>query len=165
MTLKGKAWTFEDDISTDHIAPGSLFHLRSNLPELAKYILNDTDPEFASKMKTGDFIVAGRNFGIGSTKEDAAIIIKLSGVSAVLAKSFAQPFYRNAINNGLPVIICDTDNISHDDQLDIDLSKGEIKNLSSSKEIRFSPLPDTVINIINDGGLMSHIEKNRGFIE
>ena len=86
MQLKGKAWKFGDNISTDHIAPGRLFHLRSNLPELAKHVLEDADPAFASSMQKGDFVVAGKNFGLGSSREHAPTIIKLAGVNAVLAK-------------------------------------------------------------------------------
>ena len=102
--LKGKAWKFPDNISTDHIAPGRLFHLRSNLPEFAKHVLEDADPNFASNVQKGDFVVAGSNFGLGSSREHAPQIIKLSGVSAVIAKSFARIFYRNAINIGLPIL-------------------------------------------------------------
>src|SRR3990172_340747 len=120
--LKGKAWKFGDNISTDHIAPGRLFHLRSNLPELAKHVLEDARPEFASQVKPGDFVVAGKNFGQGSSREHAAAIIKLAGVSAVIAKSFARIFFRNCINVGLPVVIADTDGIDEGDELEVDLA-------------------------------------------
>ena len=123
MELKGKAFKFGDDISTDHIAPGRLFHLRSNLPELAKHVLEDADPDFASKMNKGDFVVAGNNFGLGSSREHAPQIIKIAGVGAVLAKSFARIFYRNAINIGLLLIECDTDKINASDELEIDIKK------------------------------------------
>ena len=109
--LHGRAWIFGDDISTDHIAPGRLFHLRTDLPELAKHVMEDADPEFAQKLSAGDFIVAGRNFGLGSSREHAPRIIKLAGVGAVLAQSFARIFFRNAINVGLPVLQCDTTGI------------------------------------------------------
>src|SRR4030042_618768 len=102
MPMTGKAWKFGDDISTDLIAPGRLFHLRSNLPELAKHVLEDADPQFAQKMQSGDFVVGGNNFGCGSSREHAPTIIKLAGVSAVLAKSFARIFYRHSIHAGLP---------------------------------------------------------------
>ena len=95
----GKAYKFGDNISTDHIAPGRLFHLRSNLPEFAKHVLEDADATFASKVKKGDFVVGGRNFGLGSSREHAPQIIKISGVQAVLAKSFARIFYRNSIKS------------------------------------------------------------------
>src|SRR5574344_2600607 len=103
MLKKGKAWKFGNDISTDHIAPGRLFHLRSNLLEFAKHVLEDADPEFAQKMAVGDFVVAGSNFGLGSSREHAPQIIKIAGISAVLAKSFARIFFRNGINIGLPL--------------------------------------------------------------
>jgi 3-isopropylmalate/(R)-2-methylmalate dehydratase small subunit len=161
--LKGKSFKFGDDISTDLIAPGRLFHLRSDLPELAKHVLEDADPDFASRVRPGDFVVAGRNFGLGSSREHAPAIIKLAGVGAVLAKSFARIFFRNSINVGLPVLACDTDRINEGDQLEIDLSKGIIKNITSGEELGFNPLPDVMIKILDDGGLTEHITKNRGF--
>lgn len=161
--LKGKAWNFGDDISTDHIAPGRFFHLRSNLPELAKHVLEDADTEFASKMSPGDFVVGGRNFGLGSSREHAPTIIKLSGVSAVLAKSFARIFFRNSINVGLPVLICDTDKINAGDELEVDLEAGVIKDLTNGEQLNFKPLPPTMIKILNDGGLLSHIQKHGDF--
>jgi 3-isopropylmalate/(R)-2-methylmalate dehydratase small subunit len=163
MVLKGKAWSFGDDISTDHIAPGRYFHLRSNLPELAKHVLEDADPEFASKMEKGDFVVGGNNFGLGSSREHAPTIIKIAGVSAVLAKSFARIFFRNAINVGLPVVICDTDSIDQGDELELDLSEGVLKNLTKGDEISFQPLPDAMTTILNDGGLLEHIRKHGDF--
>jgi 3-isopropylmalate/(R)-2-methylmalate dehydratase small subunit len=161
--LKGKAWKFGDDISTDHIAPGRYFHLRSDLPELAKHVLEDADPEFASKMSPGDFVVGGGNFGLGSSREHAPTIIHLAGVSAVLAKSFARIFFRNSINVGLPVLICDTDRIAAGDELEIDLGTGKIKDLTNGQELQFKPLPPTMIKILNDGGLIAHIKKHGDF--
>lgn len=163
MTLKGKAWKFPDNISTDHIAPGRLFHLRSNLPEFAKHVLEDADPNFASNMKKGDFVVAGNNFGLGSSREHAPQIIKLSGVSAVIAKSFARIFYRNAINIGLLLLECDTDKIDANDELEVDVTKGIIKNLTKNEEIKFTPLPDVMVKLLKDGGLIEHIKKNGDF--
>jgi len=161
--LKGKAWKFGDDISTDHIAPGRYFHLRSDLPELAKHVLEDADPEFASKMSPGDFVVGGNNFGLGSSREHAPTIINLAGVSAVLAKSFARIFFRNSINVGLPVLICDTDQIEAGDELEVDLETGKIKDLTNGRELEFKPLPPTMIKILNDGGLVAHIKKHGDF--
>lgn len=161
--LKGKAWKFGDDISTDHIAPGRYFHLRSDLPELAKHVLEDADPEFASKMSAGDFVVGGNNFGLGSSREHAPTIIHLAGVSAVLAKSFARIFFRNSINVGLPVLICDTDQIDGGDELEVDLESGKIKDVTNGKELEFKPLPPTMIKILNDGGLLAHIQKHGDF--
>jgi len=113
--LRGKAFKFGDSISTDHIVPGRLLHLRSNLPELAKHVLEDADPTFVKRVAEGDFVVGGKNFGLGSSREHAPLVIKMSGVSAVLAKSVARIFFRNAINVGLPILICDTDMIGDGD--------------------------------------------------
>jgi 3-isopropylmalate/(R)-2-methylmalate dehydratase small subunit len=163
MLLAGKAWKFGDNISTDLIAPGRLFHLRSNLPELAKHVLEDADPEFAKKVQPGDFVVGGNNFGLGSSREHAPTIIKLAGVSAVLAKSFARIFYRNAINVGLPVLICDTDKIKNEDELEVDLEKGTVINKNTGDTLKFAPLPKAMIRILNDGGLLAHIQKYGDF--
>ncbi|MGN0006139.1 MAG: 3-isopropylmalate dehydratase small subunit [Candidatus Gastranaerophilaceae bacterium] len=161
--LKGKSWKFPDNISTDHIAPGRLFHLRSNLPEFAKHVLEDADPEFASKVQKGDFVVAGSNFGLGSSREHAPQIIKLSGVSAVIAKSFARIFYRNAINIGLLLLECNTDGIDAGDELEVDVREGVIKNLTKNTEIKFKPLPEVMIKLQQDGGLIEHIKKYGDF--
>lgn len=161
--LTGNAWKFEDDISTDHIAPGRLFHLRSNLPEMAKHVLEDADPKFASSMAKGDFVVAGKNFGLGSSREHAPTIIKLAGVNAVLAKSFARIFFRNAINIGLLLIECDTDKINAGDKLEVDVEKGFVKNVTTGESIKITPLPKVMLKILADGGLMSHIKKHGKF--
>jgi 3-isopropylmalate/(R)-2-methylmalate dehydratase small subunit len=161
--LKGKAWKFGDGISTDHIAPGRYFHLRSNMPELAKHVLEDADPEFASKMTPGDFVVGGKNFGLGSSREHAPTIIKMAGVSAVMAKSFARIFFRNAVNVGLPVLICDTDKINAGDDLEVNLESGEIRDLTNGQKMNFKPLPQSMIRILNDGGLIAHLQKHGDF--
>lgn len=163
MVLSGRAFKFGDDISTDHIVPGRYFHLRSDLPELAKHVLEDADPDFASKVGRGDFVVGGKNFGLGSSREHAPTIIKLAGVGAVLAKSFARIFYRNSINVGLPLLICDTDQIDNSDDLEVDMENGLIKNTTKSIEVVFKPLPKSMVNILEDGGLVSHIKKHDGF--
>lgn len=163
MNLTGKAWKFPDNISTDHIAPGRLFHLRSNLPEFAKHVLEDADPEFASKMKKGDFVVAGSNFGLGSSREHAPQIIKIAGVGAVIAKSFARIFYRNAINIGLLLLEADTDQIDAGDELEIDVRKGIINDVTKNIQITFNPLPEVMIKLQNDGGLIEHIKKHGDF--
>lgn len=157
--LKGKAWKFGDDISTDLIAPGRYFHLRSNLEELAKHTLEDADPEFTRKISPGDFVVGGKNFGLGSSREHAPAIIKLSGIHAVLAKSFARIFFRNAINVGLPVIICNTDTISAGDELEIDLSQGRIRNISANSVLEFPALPGIMQNILQEDGLVHYLKK------
>jgi len=161
--LRGRAWKFGDGISTDHIAPGRLFHLRSNLPELAKHVLEDARPEFASAMQTGDFVVGGRNFGQGSSREHAPTIIKMAGVSAVIAKSFARIFFRNCINVGLPAIILDTDTIDEGDELEMDLLAGKLVNLTKGEIGSFPPLPKVMANILSAGGLVEHIKKHGDF--
>lgn len=161
--LIGRSFKFGDDISTDLIAPGRYFHLRSDLPELAKHVLEDADPEFASKIKEGDFVVAGKNFGLGSSREHAPAIMKIAGVGAVLAKSFARIFFRNCINIGLPALVCNTDSIDDGDVLEINLGEGIVTDKTKNLEIKFNPLPEVMIKILNDGGLVNHIEKNKGF--
>ena len=161
--LCGRAFKFGDGISTDLIAPGRYFHLRSNLTELAKHLLEDADSEFIKKVKPGDFIVAGKNFGLGSSREHAPAIIKIAGVGAVLAKSFARIFFRNSINVGLPALICDTDKINNGDELEINLREGIVRNTTQKIELNFNPLPEVMIKILNDGGLVEHIVKNKGF--
>ncbi len=163
MILKGKVWKFGDDISTDHIAPGRLFHLRTNLPELAKHVLEDADPDFAKKVKPGDIIAGGKNFGLGSSREHAPRIIKISGVTCILAKSFARIFYRNAINVGLPVLEVDTDRIDEGDELEINLNTGKIKNLTKNEKLTASQIPPFMLKIIEDGGIEEHIKKYGDF--
>ncbi|MFW6158730.1 MAG: 3-isopropylmalate dehydratase small subunit [Planctomycetota bacterium] len=161
--MTGKAWKFGDDISTDLICPGRYFHLRSDLPELAKHVLEDADPEFAGKMNPGDFIVAGRNFGLGSSREHAPTIIKLAGVRAVIAKSFARIFFRNCINVGLPAVELDTDPIEQGDELEIDLAAGVLTNESRGQRLEFASLPPVMRRILEDGGLAEHIKKHGDF--
>lgn len=161
--MRGKAFKFGDNISTDHIAPGRLYHLRSNLPEFAKHVLEDADETFASKMKKGDFVVAGNNFGLGSSREHAPLIMKMAGVGAVIAKSFARIFYRNAINIGLLAIECDTDSIDAGDELELDIEKGVIKNLTNGSITQIEPIPPVMVKLLNDGGLVEHIKKNGDF--
>ncbi|MFH0965361.1 MAG: 3-isopropylmalate dehydratase small subunit [Planctomycetota bacterium] len=158
--LTGKAWKFGDAISTDLIAPGRLFHLRSNLPELAKHLLEDARPDFASLLQKGDFIVGGTNFGQGSSREHAPTIIKIAGASAVIAKSFARIFFRNCINVGLPAIMLDTDPIAEGDLLELDLAAGILRDLTSDNLTRFPPLPRSMAGILADGGLVEHIRKH-----
>ncbi len=161
---RGKAFKFGDNISTDHIVPGRLLHLRSNLPELAKHVLEDADPTFAQRVRKGDFIVAGKNFGLGSSREHAPLVIKMSGVSAILAKSVARIFFRNAINLGLPVLICDTENINDGDELEVDLETGKISDLTNGAELRFGKIPEIMLRILNEGGVIPYIQKHKDFI-
>jgi len=161
--LKGRAFKFGDNISTDHIIPGRLAHLRSNLPELAKHVLEDADPAFASRVRPGDFIVAGANFGLGSSREHAPLVIKMAGVSAILAKSVARIFFRNAINLGLPVLICDTELIDDGDEMEVDLAAGTVRDISNGKELAFGSIPRVMLHILDEGGLIPYIKKYGDF--
>jgi 3-isopropylmalate/(R)-2-methylmalate dehydratase small subunit len=161
--LKGQVFKFGDNISTDLIVPGRLAGLRSNLPELAKHVMEDADPTFASRVKAGDFVVGGSNFGLGSSREHAPLVIKMSGVSAVLAKSVARIFFRNAINQGLPVLICDTSLINEGDKLEVDLAAGTVKDVTNGKMLTFGKIPPVMLSILNEGGLLPYIKKYGDF--
>lgn len=163
VILKGKAFKFGDDISTDHIIPGRYADLRSNLPELAKHVMEDADETFSQKVQPGDFIVAGKNFGLGSSREHAPLVIKMSGVSAILAKSVARIFFRNAINQGLPVLICDTDTIDATDKLEINLTQGTITDKNKGIHLTFSRIPKVMLDILNEDGLIPYINKHGDF--
>ncbi|MDD5338979.1 MAG: 3-isopropylmalate dehydratase small subunit [Dehalococcoidales bacterium] len=158
--LKGKAHKFGDSISTDHIIPGRYAPLRSNLPELAKHVLEDADVNFVKKVKAGDFVVGGNNFGLGSSREHAPLVIKMAGVSAILAKSVARIFYRNAINLGLPVLICDTDKISDGDELEVDLTAGTVKDITNGNKLTFGKMPEVMLKILNEGGIINYVKKH-----
>lgn len=159
-----KAWRFGDNVSTDAIIPGKhRFHI-TDLRELAKHAMEGADPAFASKVSKGDIVVAGDNFGCGSSREHAPRVLKLAGVSAVIAKSFARIFYRNAINVGLPVLECaDADDIAQGDELEIDLEKGTILDRTRNKALSFSPFPKMLIEMLRDGGLVEHYKKRGKF--
>ena len=158
--MVGRAWKFGDNISTDEITPGRYMGLRSNMPELAKHTLEDARKEFPSSVKQGDFVVAGRNFGMGSSREHAPLVIKMCGVKAVLAQSFARIFYRNAINIGLPAIVCDTTKINEGDELELHLSDGSVENLTGKTKITFPAMSSTMDAILNEGGLIAYVEKH-----
>ena len=157
--MKGKAIKYGDDISTDGIIAGRFMHLRSNLPELAKHAMEDVDPDFTSKVKEGDFVVGGRNFGLGSSREHAPRVLKMNGVSAVIAQSVARIFFRNSINIGLPVIIADTRKIKEGNELDVDLAAGTLTNLATGDQLAFSKLPEVMIKILNEDGLVPYVKK------
>lgn len=159
MRFEGRAHKFGDDINTDYIIAGKYKFKTLDMQELAQHLMEDLDPDFYRKVSPGDFIVAGSNFGCGSSREQAPLAIKYAGIAAVLAKSFARIFYRNAINTGLPVVECDTDGIETGDELIVDLAAGEIKNLTRQTVIRVKPLPGVMLKILQDGGLAAHIRK------
>jgi 3-isopropylmalate/(R)-2-methylmalate dehydratase small subunit len=125
--------------------------------------MEDADPTFAYRIKPGDFIVAGSNFGLGSSREHAPLVIKMTGVSAILAKSVARIFFRNAINLGLPVLICNTSKIDDGDELEVDLASGTIKDLTNGTKVVFGRIPKAMLKILEDGGLIPHIQKHGGF--
>jgi len=129
------------------------------MKEMAKHVMENVDPEFVKKVAPGDFMVAGSNFGCGSSRETAPVVIKAAGISAVLAKGFARIFFRNAINLGLPVVECDTTNIDGGDQLEVDLTAGLVRNISKGTEVRVAPLPPVMLELLNDGGLAGHFKK------
>jgi 3-isopropylmalate/(R)-2-methylmalate dehydratase small subunit len=162
--LSGRAWKFGDDISTDLIAAGRYAYLRTNLPELTKHVLEDARDEFRTGVKPGDFIVGGRNFGLGSSREHAPTIIKMAGTSCVAAKSFARIFFRNCINIGLPAVRVDTDQIDEGDELELDLNAGVLKDLTKGIELKFPPMPKVMTDILEAGGLIPYLKKNGKFV-
>ena len=164
IILRGQVVKLGDNISTDLIIPGRYAHLRSNLPELAKHALEDIVPSFTSKVKPGDFLVAGKNFGLGSSREHAPVVLKMAGISAILAKSAARIFFRNAVNQGMPVLLCDTDKISDGDELEIDLACGVVANLTSGAKLSCGKMPSLMSAIVGEGGLIPYIQKHRDFV-
>lgn len=159
MKLTGKAHKFGNDVNTDYIISGRYKFKTLDMRELAKHVMEDLDPDFYKKIKKGDFIVAGRNFGCGSSREQAPLAIKYAGISGIIAKSFARIFYRNTINVGLPVMECNTNRIREGDELGVDLEGGIIYNKSRKKKIKFKPLSRFMIEILKDGGLAAHFKK------
>lgn len=155
-SIQGRAWKFGANVSTDSIAPGRLIGLRANEPEYAKHVLEDTRPEFAQNVQKDDFIVADRNFGCGSSREIAPRIIKIAGVGAVLSKSFGRIFYRNAINNGMLIIECDTDQIEEGDELFIDVRNRLIKKVNDPDFVMSFALTEMEEKIISAGGLRAY---------
>jgi 3-isopropylmalate/(R)-2-methylmalate dehydratase small subunit len=159
MVLSGRAWRFGDNISTDHIIPGRFYHLRSDLDELAKHVLEDVAPGFHGKVRKGDIIIAGHNFGLGSSREHAPLVIKLAGIDAVVAPSFARIFYRNAINVGLAAVICDVDGIMEGDFLEIVIQEGLLYDKTNGIRRNFSALSPIMRDILAEGGLVPYIRK------
>lgn len=157
--MQGKAWKFKDNIDTDLIIPAR--YLNTFDPnELAKHAMEDADPEFSKKANKGDLIVAGENFGCGSSREHAPIAIKELGISAVIAKSFARIFFRNAINIGLPILeIKETEEINEGDVLEVNLEKGEVKNITKGKVYYSQSFPEFMKKIIDAGGLISYVKQ------
>jgi len=159
MIFKGKAHKYYDNIDTDVIIPARYLNT-SDPAELAKHCLEDLDKEFVNKVQKGDILVAGKNFGCGSSREHAPIAIKACGVSCVIAKSFARIFYRNAINIGLPIVECEeaVDGIEAGDEVEVDLVTGSIKNLTKNKEFKAKPFPEFMQNLMKAGGLIEFVK-------
>ncbi len=156
-TISGKVWCFGDNIDTDLIIAARYLNT-SDPKELAKHVMEDADPEFVKKVKAGDIIVAGENFGCGSSREHAPIALKAAGVSAVVAKSFARIFYRNAFNTGLPIFeLLETGEIKEGDSIAISMESGEIKN--GAKTYKFTPIPPFMQELLDAGGLMNYAKK------
>ncbi|MGI6216359.1 MAG: 3-isopropylmalate dehydratase small subunit [Coriobacteriales bacterium] len=160
MEFKGKAHVFGRDIDTDAIIAARYLNV-SDPDELAKHCMYDIDPDFVNRVKKGDIIVAGENFGCGSSREHAPIAIKALGIDAVIAKSFARIFYRNSINIGLPILECPeaVDAISDGDEVEVDTSTGTIKDVTTGKEFKAEPFPEFIVEIINAGGLVNRTKK------
>ncbi|MFH1728037.1 MAG: 3-isopropylmalate dehydratase [Pseudomonadota bacterium] len=154
-----KIWKYGDDVNTDVIFAGKYTYTVTEESEMAKYALEDLDPEFAGNVKNGDIIIAGKNFGCGSSREQAVKCLKLSGVSFIIAKSFARIYYRNCINEGLPAISCPelVDNFNENENIEINIKEGIIKT-ENGKEYKFAAFPDSVLKIIEAGGLVNYLK-------
>lgn len=159
MNAKGRVHKFGDNVDTDVIIPARYLN-RSDEQWLASHCMEDIDADFAKNVKKGDIMVAEANFGCGSSREHAAIAIKASGISCVIASTFARIFYRNAINIGLAILECDeaAKNIKDGDEVEVDFDSGLIKNLTDGKTYQAQPFPDFIQNIIKNGGLMNSVK-------
>jgi 3-isopropylmalate/(R)-2-methylmalate dehydratase small subunit len=164
MEITARAFKYGDDINTDYIISGKYKFKSTDMDAMAHHAMEELDPEYYDKVKPeGGFLVAGKNFGMGSSREQAPLVLIHSNTKAVLAKSFARIFYRNAINTGLPVVECDTDLIDDGDELALDLTAGVLTNLTQGVEIPFPPLPPVMATLLADGGLVEHFKKHGGF--
>lgn len=158
LKAAGKAWVFGDNIDTDTLAPG--IYMKLPIEELAQHCLEAVDPDFAPNVKPGDLVVGGDNFGLGSSREQAAAALKALGVGAVVAKSFARIFFRNALNLALPVLICpEAGKIEAGDELEVDAVAGTIANKTKDETLACEPIPEHLVAMIADGGLLPHLKK------
>jgi 3-isopropylmalate/(R)-2-methylmalate dehydratase small subunit len=157
--ISGKVWKYGDDVNTDVIFPGKYTYTISDPDEMAKHALEDLDAEFVGHVRPGDVIVAGKNFGCGSSREQAATCLKYAGVGAIIAKSFSRIFYRNAINQGLPALTVPeaAEAIEAGQTVTVDLEKGQIA--VEERSFSFPALPEFVMGIMEDGGLIPHVKK------
>ena len=153
-----KAWVFGDNVDTDAIVPGR--YMKFGIEEIASHCMESLDPAFARSVKRGDFVVGGRNFGAGSSREQAPEALKHLGVAALIAESYAGLFYRNAINLGLPALVCArAKRIRAGDHIAVDLDAGRIDNRTSGETLAAEPVPAFLLQIVRDGGLLAHLEK------
>jgi len=153
-----RAWVFGDNVDTDVLAPGR--YMKLSIEEIAKHCLETMDPSFAASVRPGDILVAGRNFGTGSSREQAPAALKHLGVAALVAESFAGLFYRNAINLGLPALVCkEAKRIRAGDALRVNAETGEIQNVTTAETLACEPLPAHLMQMVRDGGLLAHLEK------
>ncbi len=160
MVITGNALKYGDDINTDLIIPGRYLHIYDP-GILAEHAMEDLDPEFNSRFRSGDIIVAGKNFGCGSSREHAAICLKHAGVGAIIASSFSRIFFRNAINQGIPIFIADTADINTGDSLKLDPRDGIVHNVTAGKSIQGEKLPAFLMELIHDGGLIPHLRRKQ----
>jgi len=161
VQIRGKVWKFGDDINTDLIIAGKYKLSITDLGELSKHAMEAVMPGFAEKVEKGDLIVAGRNFGCGSSREQAPLVLKHLGIAAVIARSFARIFYRNAMNIGLPAVECsDVDSIEAGDILEVDIEKGYVRNLSKGEAYPVKPVPPELWKILSEGGLVNYVRKH-----
>lgn len=166
MLLKGRVWKFGNDIDTDAIIPAR--YLNTSEPEeLARHVMEDADQEFPGKVQSGDILVAGKNFGCGSSREHAPIAIKAAGIQAVIAKSFARIFYRNAFNIGLPIFESTeaSEKIRENDEVEIDADEGIIRNLTTKEAYKANPIPPFMQELIDAGGLIAWTKRKIGIEE
>lgn len=160
--MQGKAWKFGDNIDTDLIIAARYLNT-SDEKVLASHLMEDARVDFVSLISKGDIIVAGENFGCGSSREHAPVAIKAAGIAAVIAKSYARIFYRNAFNTGLPILeIKETDSICEGDVLEIDLQGGVIKNITQNTQYRFTPIPPFMLELLEAGGLIPYAKSQKG---
>ena len=159
MTIKGRVFKYGDNVNTDVIFPGKYTYTVTDVKEQAQHSLEDLDPNFMKEMKPGDIVVAGTNFGCGSSREQAASCLKYAGLGAIVAKSFSRLYYRNAINFGLPAVVIPAeavDAIQRGDEVEVDLEAGKVR--TAGREYNFPPLPEYVAGIFKAGGLDEFIK-------
>lgn len=159
--IKGRVWKYGDDVNTDVIFPGKYTYSITDRKEMAEHALEDLDPEFVKNVRPGDVIVAGKNWGCGSSREQAVICLKEVGVGAIVARSFARIYFRNCINEGLPIVTCDAvDSVENGEEVTIDFEAGKV--FTPRGEYAFPPLAPSVMEILDAGGLVPHVKHKLG---